>query len=182
MKTIAVVDYDPAWPAAFESLRAAIWPAVHDIATAIEHVGSTAVPGLAGKPVVDLDIVVSTASAAATAIRRLGALGYVHRGDLGVPGREAFRAPASGPRHHLYLCLASSHALANHLAVRDHLRAHPHLAAEYGALKKQLAVRFAHDSGGYTAGKTDLLIGVLRDAGFDPGQIEEIERINRGAV
>lgn len=123
-----------------------------------------------------------SASAVAIASRRLGALGYVHRGDLGVPGREAFRAPASGPRHHLYLCLASSHALANHLAVRDHLRAHPHRAAECGALKKTLADRFAHDSDGYTAGKTDrLLIRVLRDAGFDPGQIEEVERINRGA-
>ena len=182
MKTIAVVDYDPAWPATFESLRAAIWPAVHDIATAIEHVGSTAVPGLAGKPVIDLDVVVPSASAAAIAIQRLGSIGYLHRGDLGVPGREAFRAPASVPRHHLYLCLATSPALANHLAVRDHLRAHPPIVAEYGALKKQLAVQFVHDGEGYTAGKTNLLIRVLRAAGFDPDQIEEIERLNRGTV
>jgi GrpB-like predicted nucleotidyltransferase (UPF0157 family) len=136
MKTITVTDYDPAWPATFEVLRSAIWPAVADIATAVEHVGSTAVPGLAAKPVIDLDVVVPSASAVAIAVRRLGAIGYVHRGDLGVPGREAFAAPTSLPRQHLYLCLAGSPALANHLAVRDHLRAHPHLAAEYGTLKK----------------------------------------------
>lgn len=180
MKTIAVVDYDPAWPATFELLRSAIWPVVNDIAAAIEHVGSTAVPGLVAKPVIDLDVVVPSASVVAIAVRRLGTIGYVHRGDLGVPGREAFAAPASLPRHHLYLCPAGSPALANHLAVRDHLRAHPYLVEEYGTLKKQLAVRFAHDSEGYTAGKTTMLLRILREAGFPSDHIEEVERINRG--
>jgi GrpB-like predicted nucleotidyltransferase (UPF0157 family) len=66
--------------------------------------------------------------------------------------------------------------------VRDHLRAHPHLAAEYGTLKKQLAVQFAHDSEGYTAGKTAMLLRVLREAGVGADQLDDIERINRGVA
>lgn len=182
MKTITVVGYDPAWPETFELLRSRIWPVVGDIATAIEHVGSTAVPGLAAKPVIDIDVVVPSDPDIATAVQRLGTIGYVHRGDLGVAGREAFHAPTSLPRHHLYLCTASSQALANHLAVRNHLRARSDLVAEYGALKTDLAVRFAHDSDGYSAGKTSMLVRVLREAGFHPNQIEDVERINRRTV
>lgn len=182
MKTVVVVAYDPGWPETFELLRSRIWPVVNDIATAIEHVGSTAVPGLAAKPVIDLDVVVPSESDIATAIQRLETVGYVHRGDLGVAGREAFRPPASLPRHHLYLCPASSPALANHLAVRNHLRTRPDLVAEYGVLKTQLAPRFAHDSDGYTAGKTRMLLRLLREAGLPPDQIAAVEQINRRTV
>lgn len=182
MKMIAVVSYDPGWPETFEMLRSKIWPVVADIATAIEHVGSTAVPGLAAKPVIDLDVVIPSESDIPTAVQRLGTIGYVHRGDLGVAGREAFTPPTSVPRHHLYLCPATSPALANHLAVRNHLRARPDLVAEYGALKTELAVRFAHDSDGYTAGKTSMLLRVLREAGVHSDQIENVERINRRTI
>ena len=116
-----------------------------DLATAIEHVGSTAVPGLAAKPIIDLTVVVPTHAEVAAAIERLSTLGYVHRGSLGIDGREAFDADARLPRHHLYLCARDSVALANHLTVRDYLRRHPETADEYGALKKRLAQAFPHD-------------------------------------
>ena len=182
MGTIVVVDYDPNWPATFEHLRSQIWQAVSNVATAVEHVGSTSVPGLAAKPIIDMAIVVPSETEVPVGIQRLGTIGYAHGGNLGVEGREAFTTPNSSPRHHVYLCPASSPALANHLGVRNFLRCHPDVAHEYGALKKQLAVRFAEDIDGYTDGKTDMILRILRQAGFDADALEQIERINRWAV
>ena len=89
---IVIVDYSPAWPLEFERLRDRVAAAVGNLAVAIEHVGSTAVPGLAAKPVIDLVIVVEPEDVQA-AIDRLTVIGYVHQGNLGVEGREAFRRP-----------------------------------------------------------------------------------------
>jgi GrpB-like predicted nucleotidyltransferase (UPF0157 family) len=182
VKTIVVVDYDPNWPQVFEQLRSRIWPAVRDIATAIHHVGSTAVPGLAAKPIVDMSVEVPAPGDVSAGIARLAGLGYVHRGNLGVEGREAFRAPAVLPAHHLYLCPSNSLALRNQLAVRDVLRADPQTAEEYGVLKSRLAVRFAHDSDGYVAGKTETILSILRRSGFRPDELATIAAINRRTI
>jgi GrpB-like predicted nucleotidyltransferase (UPF0157 family) len=179
MPSITVVEYDPAWPAAFERLRATVWPVLADVAVAIEHVGSTSVPGLAAKPVIDLDVVVRARTDVPVAVGRLTTLGYDHVGDLGIEGREAFRPPAGAPAHHLYVCRSDAPSLANHLAVRDHLRAHPERAHAYGALKKRLAHAFANDVDAYVAGKTDFIVAILREAGIAPEHLEGIERANR---
>ncbi len=178
MDSIVVVDYDPEWPALFEQLRAWIWSAVSEIATAVEHVGSTAVPGLAAKPVIDLDVVVPRGSLS-EGIVGLEALGYEHQGDLGIPEREAFRAPSGSLRHHLYLCPEGSPALANHLGVRDYLRTHPSEARSYAALKKDLAARFPQDIDRYVEGKSGFLLQVLKRVGFERSALEDIERMNR---
>jgi GrpB-like predicted nucleotidyltransferase (UPF0157 family) len=178
-RTIVVVDNDPKWPETFEQLRSTIWPLVRDVATAVEHVGSTSVPGLAAKPIIDISVVVPAQSDVPAAIERLSTLGYVHQGNLGVEGREAFTSPSTAPLHHLYLCPSDSLALANHLAVRNYLRAHPGIAGEYGRLKKELAARFAEDIDGYVEGKTDMLLRILRLAGFRRDELDAIERINR---
>ena len=179
MKTISVVDHDPDWADIFELLRSRIWPVLRDVATTIEHVGSTAVPGLAAKPIVDISIVVPASSDVPIAVDRLASLGYVHQGNLGVEGREAFTAPTDLPAHNLYVCPRNSLALRNHLTVRDYLRSHPRLANEYGALKKRLAAQFTHDIDSYIDGKSELLLGILRMSGFAPGELDEIEGINR---
>jgi len=179
MARVVVVDYDARWPEIFEAVRSQIWPAVCDVATTIEHVGSTAVPGLAAKPIVDVSVVVPTGREVPIGIERLARIGYAHQGNLGIDGREAFASPPGLPRHNLYLCPGDSPALRNHLAVRDYLRAHPGAADAYGALKKRLATRFADDIGGYVDGKTDMLLGFLRSAGLDPAELETIERANR---
>ncbi|MEC5399019.1 GrpB family protein [Uliginosibacterium sp. H1] len=176
---IVVVAYDPAWPALFEQLCAGLWPALRDLASAIEHVGSTSVPGLAAKPVIDMDIVVPGPAAMAQVIERLGHLGYQHRGNLGIDGREAFQHPPGLPAHHLYACVVDGVALANHLAVRDYLRAHPATAERYGRLKMQLADAFPHDIDAYVAGKTDMLLDILRESGFPTSQLDEIAQANR---
>ena len=180
MKRVVVLDYDAAWVTAFEELRSSLWRALSDIAISVEHVGSTAVPGLAAKPVIDIDVVVQ-AREQTEAIARLSSLGYEHRGDLGVPQREAFRPPKESPRHHLYLCLPTSPALANHIAIRDHLRANSADAMAYGDLKKRLAQQFHHDMDGYIEGKTSFLVAILRRLGFAEEALGDIERMNRRA-
>ena len=163
-------------------MRSKVGPVVSDIALAIEHVGSTSVPGLAAKPIIDLSAVVRADEDVPVAIERLASLGYVHRGNLGVEGQEAFDSPDVSPVHHLYLCPRDSPGLANHLAVRDYLRAHADIAEEYGVLKKQLAKKFPYDIDSYIDGKTDFLLRILRAAGLPSTQLAAIEHANRKAV
>ena len=179
-KAVVVVPYDSAWPDQFEQVRRTLWSVVQDVAISIQHVGSTSVPRLAAKPVIDIDIVVPDDNVA-LAISRLLTLGYHHRGDLGVPGREAFRAPASSIAHHLYVCGVSSPALANHLAIRDYLRANIDAVGDYAALKFALALTFPNDMDGYIEGKTNFLLGILRSLGFDASALDQIDRMNRRA-
>jgi GrpB-like predicted nucleotidyltransferase (UPF0157 family) len=158
---IEIADYDPRWPDIFAALRARTADALGSLVQRIEHVGSTAVPGLPAKPIIDLDVVIATWSDLPATIERLQPLGYHHEGDLGVPGREAFTTPPDTPPHHLYVCTTDSPQLARHLAFRDHLRTHPDAARAYAALKRSLARRFGADRGAYTEAKTTFIERIL---------------------
>ena len=160
MAAVVIVDYDPAWPSRFASLAATVSAALGSVLVQVEHVGSTAVPGLPAKPVVDLDAVVLPADVP-EAIDRLAAAGYIHLGERGIAGREAFAPPAGAVPHHLYVCPADSPALADHLRFRDALRADGRLAAEYGRLKRGLAARFGDDRDGYCEAKTEFIRAAL---------------------
>ncbi|MGH3743041.1 MAG: GrpB family protein, partial [Micromonosporaceae bacterium] len=137
---IEVVDYDPTWPERFEALRAEYAAALETAQVpviAIEHVGSTSVPGLAAKPIIDCDIVVAAEQVVA-ASDVLVALGFEPRGELGVPQRWAFYEPERLVGTNTYVVVSGSLSLRNHLAVREALRADPALRAEYGAVKKRV--------------------------------------------
>jgi GrpB-like predicted nucleotidyltransferase (UPF0157 family) len=165
---VVVVPYDPAWAASFELLRDRVAAVLGDVAIGIEHVGSTAVPGCDAKPIVDIDVVIRHTDAFPEAAQRLATLGYTHLGDLGIVGREAFRASPSGlPRHHLYVCASGAAALQAHLILRDALRADADLTASYGALKRDLAQRYRDDRDSYAEGKTAFITSVLLDARED---------------
>jgi GrpB-like predicted nucleotidyltransferase (UPF0157 family) len=179
MQTVVVVDYDPAWPKIFQQLYAHVWPVVRDVAVTIEHVGSTSVPGLAAKPIIDMTVVVPSPREVPLAIERLATLGYEHRGDLGIEGREAFTRPPGSPAHNLYVSPPGTLGLQNQLAVRNYLRTHPDQAQAYGDLKKRLAQEFPNDIVSYVAGKTDLLLAVLREQGLPEDRLAAIERANR---
>jgi GrpB-like predicted nucleotidyltransferase (UPF0157 family) len=161
---IVVVDYDPSWPEGFQFLRQRIAEALGSMAAAIEHVGSTAVPDLAAKPVIDIDVLLATETQLLAAIDHLATLGYLHRGDLGIPGREAFRAPVHDAPHHLYVCPPGSKAFQEHLAFRDYLRAHPKEAEAYADLKRALALRFRDDRHSYNSAKSAFVAEVLSRA------------------
>jgi GrpB-like predicted nucleotidyltransferase (UPF0157 family) len=93
----------------FEELRVKFFELLGNMVSAIEHVGSTSVPGLAAKPIIDLDVLIASAAYLPETIRRLATFGYDHEGDLGISGREAFRTPPTLFAHHLYVCLGSAH-------------------------------------------------------------------------
>jgi GrpB-like predicted nucleotidyltransferase (UPF0157 family) len=158
---VVIADYDPSWPATFQQLRDRLAATLGQLAVAIEHVGSTAVPGLAAKPIIDLDVVIADRADLPTAIQQLRPLGYQHEGDLGVPGREAFTTPAGTPAHHLYVCAIGTPALDRHLALRDALRADPGAADAYGDLKRALAAELGDDRAGYTEAKSAFIEQVL---------------------
>jgi GrpB-like predicted nucleotidyltransferase (UPF0157 family) len=158
---VVVVDYDASWPATFHQLQDQLAATLGPLAVAIEHVGSTAVPGLAAKPIIDLDVVIADRADLPAVIERLRPLGYQHEGDLGVPGREAFTTPAEAPPHHLYVCAAGTPALDRHLAFRDALPADPAAAKAYGDLKRTLAARLSHDRNAYTEAKSTFIQQVL---------------------
>ncbi len=143
-------------------MRDLIAPALRGIAVAIEHVGSTSVPGLPAKPIIDIDVVVPDAAIVPAAIGALTTLGYEHEGDKGIPGREAFKAPPGLPAHHLYVIPDGAPPLLNHLRVRDYLRAHPDAARQYGELKKRLAAYYREDREGYTNAKTKSIAEILQ--------------------
>jgi len=144
---------------------------------AIEHVGSTSVPGLAAKPVIDLDIVVR-ADGVAGASAALECIGYTPLGEMGVPQRWAFGRPADSVAHNLYVTVDGSLSLRNHLGLRDMLRADPDLRDRYGAVKFALAEQ-TDDIEVYIDGKTDIVLEILARAGIDQDERDDLERINR---
>ena len=158
---IVIAAYDAEWPRQFAALAARLKAVLGTRALRIEHVGSTAVPGLAAKPIVDLDVVVSGAQDLAPAIAQLTAQGYVADGELGVPGREALRAPAGATPHHLYLLVEGAAELRRHLAWRDALRADAALRDAYAALKHALAERHPTERAAYTKGKSEFIAAAL---------------------
>jgi GrpB-like predicted nucleotidyltransferase (UPF0157 family) len=128
----------------------------------VEHIGSTAVPNLAAKPIIDLDVVLASEKDLPEAIRLLAGLGYVHEGDLGIGGREAFRWPEGEARHHLYVLLEGAEELTRHVAFRDALRADGALRDSYARIKRVLALRFPGDRESYTAAKSDFITAALK--------------------
>lgn len=175
---INVAPADPRWAAQFDDFRERYEQALADVKVqAIEHVGSTAVPGLAAKPVIDVDIVVSR-DVVAAATAAMEAIGYEQRGDLGIADRFALREPADSIRTNTYVVVAGSIALRNHLAVRDALRADPRLRDQYGALKFRLAGE-TDDIDVYMEGKSALIQGILERAGLSADERIAIADINR---
>ncbi len=149
-----IVEYDPAWAEGAAAEIGRIAAAVGGTAVRIEHVGSTAVPGLAAKPIVDLQLSVADVDARSLYVVQLESLDYLFAPDPASPDFHFFGLPAARPRtHHLHVCAAGSEDERRHLAVRDYLRAHPEEVARYGALKRGLAARAPGDRLAYIEGK-----------------------------
>lgn len=156
-----VTPYNPDWPAQFDALAARYRSALADLPHKIEHVGSTSVPGMTAKPVIDVDIVIARADFAGVR-GRLAGLGYWHQGDKGLPDREAFdlsepQLKRSLPAHHLYVCIAGTPELAKHIVFRDFMRRHPEWVQRLSAHKVELCLRHANDRQSYIDGKAAMV-------------------------
>jgi GrpB-like predicted nucleotidyltransferase (UPF0157 family) len=164
---IVVVEYDPGWPDRFELLRreyAEAMAAAGVPVVAIEHVGSTSVPGLAAKPIIDCDVVVAQPDVAA-ASNVLVSLGFAPEGDLGIPLRWAFKEPARLSGTNTYVIMDGSLSLRNHLGLRDVLRVDTALRDEYASVKRAAAARAANIDE-YGQAKSAIIQKILTAAGL----------------
>jgi GrpB-like predicted nucleotidyltransferase (UPF0157 family) len=151
---IRIVDYDPAWPGRAREELERVADALGTVAVRLEHVGSTSVPGLGAKPIIDLQVSVADIERLVDFVGPLERLGYLFAPDPAFPDYHYFARPHARPRtHHLHVCQLGSHQELRHLAVRDYLCAHPDEAARYERLKRDLARRHPQDRLAYVAGK-----------------------------
>ncbi len=152
---IHMVPHAPHWRQEFESEAAQITAALGAGVVAVHHVGSTAIPGIYAKPVLDLLLVVQSVDALDVRQPEMEALGYEARGEYGIPGRRFFRRDneAGDRTHQIHAFENGSPQIAQHLAFRDYMIAHPETAQEYSDLKRRLAAEHPNDSKAYMDGK-----------------------------
>ena len=165
MNRVSIVPYDPDWPRRFDEERRILAAVFAGSDATIEHVGSTAVPGLGAKPVIDVLVGVPALIEVEHRIPALEAAGYeyVPKYETQRPDRRYFRKPRSGPRaFHVHCVVTGSDFWIRHLAFRDHLRAHPESAAAYYDLKRELSTRVSKEE--YTDAKTPFIEGILASA------------------
>lgn len=191
---VVVSEYRPEWADEFRRESERLKGAFGDSLLGLYHIGSTAVPGLAAKPVIDMLAVVKEIPDADKAAPALEALGYEGLGEYGIPGRRYFRKGGENRTHQLHVFGQDSKGeIARHLAFRDYLRRHPETAAEYGNLKKKLAAEFPEDIDGYCDGKDKFVKAAEREGlkeeaalryfqGDPPLYVDMAECVRRGAA
>ncbi len=155
---ITVTEYDPAWPQRFEEEARLIRGILGDELAGLFHIGSTAVEGLAAKPVIDILPVVLDIGRVDLHNAEFESLGYECMGEFGIPGRRYFRKGGNDRTHNIHAFQYDDASnILRHLAFRDYLRTHPEVRAAYGALKAELALRFPDDIDGYCDGKDEFV-------------------------
>jgi GrpB-like predicted nucleotidyltransferase (UPF0157 family) len=152
---VEVVAYDPRWKAGAEAEAGQIHAALGDIIFAIHHIGSTAIPGIFAKPILDFLLEVKGLTRLDDRIPSMEGLGYEPMGEYGIPGRRFFRKLGAGGKrtHHVHAFETGSPELGRHLAFRDYMIAHPEAALQYSALKRNLAQKYPDDIDAYMDGK-----------------------------
>lgn len=178
---IEVSEYDLEWPKQFQTIKHELELALHDVPhKSIEHVGSTAVPGLLAKPVIDIAIIVTEdeLQPVIAAITKDGT--YYYAGDQDIPDRYAIRPNDRTvlPKRNIYVVIDSCQSLRNHLAVRDTCRGNDEIRDKYGQLKRELSAQDWQDVDEYCRAKTQMLIWILSKSGFGKQELEQIAVLN----
>jgi GrpB-like predicted nucleotidyltransferase (UPF0157 family) len=164
--TVRLVEYDEGWPGMFEEEKGLLESALKDIEMIdIQHVGSTSVPGMKSKPVIDIAVGVKRLSDGERCIGPLERIGYEYRGDAGVPGRQFF---AKGPRenrtYHVNVEAWNGRLWKNHVLFRDYLKEHPQTRKEYQKLKEVLEAKYPGDRDSYTSEKDSFIKKIIKEA------------------
>lgn len=175
---VEVVPYNPEWHDWFITIRNELWPQISDLVLDIVHVGSTSVKGLSAKPIIDIDIVVDDMSNFEEIKMRLARLGYMHVGDLGIKGREAFNLDYEHKiNHHLYLCPKDSLAYRNHMMLKKHMTENPDALKRYNDLKLELG-ETSNSIDEYWKSKTNLILDFLEKEGMSQDELDSIRDDN----
>ena len=145
---------------------------IGELIIGIEHVGSTAVEGMSAKPCIDIDVVIEDRMVLCAVVRGLAEIGYIHEGDLGIKGREAFKYfdKPHLPAHHLYVCAKDSEELHRHIAFREHLRASHDAVKKYSRVKEEAAELFPDDIDGYIRYKSPCIEELYAECGLSHGK------------
>ncbi|KAF4999073.1 hypothetical protein FDECE_11632 [Fusarium decemcellulare] len=188
---VAIEDHDPTWRAQFLDVREQLLRDLQDVPiVSIEHVGSTAIPGLKAKPVLDIDVIV-TASSLKAARNAMVKAGYTDCGEMDIPGRYIMRQPGYGQhdaahgrghdgemRRNTYIMVEGYASLRNHLDVRRVLLGNAELREEYGRLKAGLIGKDFNDIGEYVRCKSEVLVKILRAAGWSEEDLQPVINAN----
>lgn len=161
---VEIVEYDSGWVAAFADLGATLRDALGAVAVRIDHIGSTAVPGLAAKAIVDVQVSVRALEPVEPFREPLERLGYVYRADNPERTKRYFREPPGHRRTHLHVRRLGSFSQQVPLLFRDYLRSHPPAAAGYAEEKRRCAALFRDDRQGYVEAKDAFVWQVIRRA------------------
>ena len=160
---VRIVDYDPGWPLMYEEERARLSGALGDAIEEIQHIGSTAVPGLGAKPVIDILLGMRRYPLDASQVEALLSLGYEDLGESGIAGRRFFRKGV--PRtHHVHATVFGGSFWTSHLRFRDHLLSHPEALRDYDRLKRRLVRECGDDRAAYTDAKAGFIQAILGSA------------------
>ena len=166
---VIIVPYNPQWPDEFNKIKNMLLMHLNNLILSIEHIGSTSVPNLSAKPIIDINMIMESYEVFPDIVNRLKEIGYKHEGDLGVKGREAFRQPSNNEfiYFHLYCSPKDSEALRRHIQFREYLRNHSEARQEYENLKINLAQKFRDDRVAYTESKTEFIQNILRKCSME---------------
>ncbi|MEF0938947.1 GrpB family protein [Rhizobium sp. BR 362] len=154
---VEIVPYDPNWPRHFRDAEAVLRKLLGSTVMAIDHVGSTAIPHMPAKPIIDIDITLSSLSAVPSASLCLVDAGYEARGNRYDDNVWAFLLKSSVPKLRVYLCPPQNRTHEQRLMFRDYLRQHDDVAQAYSNLKERLAERFPYDGDRYTSEKSEFV-------------------------
>lgn len=163
---IVVVTHDPDWSRRFEAEARVVGAALGPAAVAVDHIGSTAIPDICAKPIIDMLVEATSVEALDYRTGSMEAVGYEAMGEFGIPGRRYFRKDneAGVREYHVHAFTAGSDGAARHLAFRDYLRAHQDVAREYARLKMALAKQHPADREGYAKGKDPFIKAIQKVA------------------
>lgn len=158
-KKVIVEGYDSQWKSDFEKIKLELESLIVEDVVSIEHVGSTSVDGLSAKPIIDIDIIIDSMDKFPTVKQKLSVLGYIHEGNLGIEGREAFKYKEKKhlKTHHLYVCPKDSVELQRHLSFRNYLRSNSKAMESYSEIKKKGAVLYPNDIEKYIDYKSPII-------------------------
>jgi GrpB-like predicted nucleotidyltransferase (UPF0157 family) len=156
-RVIEVVDYDSGWPSAFRKESAILSGVLSEEIECVHHIGSTAIPGVRAKPVIDILLEVKDIDALDQYDAGMEGIGYVPKGEFGIPGRRFYLKGVYDRTHHIHAFNAGSPHVRRHIAFRDYLIAHPRVAAEYADLKARCAAECDNDNDRYCEGKREFV-------------------------
>lgn len=166
LQPIVVVDYDPEWSRIYEEERTRIIDLIGNCLEEIQHVGSTSIPGLAAKPIIDILAIIPEISIVEHCVKPLERLDYAYFGENGIPDRHYFRKPSDirfhQHTHHIHMMERGHEQVHKMLMFRDYLRRQPEAVQAYQDLKRELATKYRGDRVAYTDAKEPFVQSILR--------------------